>query len=230
MFCVMAAIIARREPRTAIAVLSFFGVCTLFFGYTIARKIRRQRFKATIVEAPGGVRLRGSNSRILMLAALIAVPCAGILFLDDVPLLVQICAWVMFGAIVLLIVAVLTGRVARRFIRFDPQGLTLGGTKLEYQISWDDIADIVEFEMHDNPVVGFDVIRLEAIKVTPESARARVYKALGSNKGWMNRHVVIFPFHFATNAESLCAALKNYSTNREARAGLVKRPALPNGV
>lgn len=39
--------------------------------------------------------------------------------------------------------------------------------------------------------------------------------------------VVIMPMHFATNAELLCAALRNYSANREARADLVRRPALP---
>ena len=88
------------------------------------------------------------------------------------------------------------------------------------------MTDITEFEYADNPMVGFDVHQTELIQVTPESARPRVFKLLGNNKGWMGRDVVIMPLHFATNAESLCAALRNYSSNRAARAALMPRPAL----
>src|SRR5882672_258252 len=189
-FVVLGCFVARRSPRDALFVIAFFGVCALTSGYRIHRKLQRRRFTATTVLAPGGVELRGSNSRMLLLAALIAVPGATIFFVDA-PLMIRVCGWIMVGASALLAILVLTGRVSRRFIRFDPLGLTLGETKFEYTVPWDELAGIVEFEMYDNPVVGFDVLQQELIQVTPESARPRVYQLLGNNKGLVDRHMVI---------------------------------------
>ena len=66
----------------------------------------------------------------------------------------------------------------------------------------------------------------DAILVTPASARPRLEKLFARNKMFAGREVVIMPMHFATNGELLCTALRNYSANREARADLVRRPAL----
>jgi hypothetical protein len=145
------------------------------------------------------------------------------IFLVEAPLLIRICGAVMVGASALLLVMVLTGRVSRRFIRFDPLGITLGETKFEYTVPWDQLTDIDEFEMHDNAVVGFDVSQPEYILVTPDSARDGLYKLLGRNKAWGSREVVIMPSQFATSAEALCAALRTYAGNHEARAGLAPR-------
>ena len=228
-FVVLACLIARRNPRDALLPFTFFGVCALVGGYNIFRKLRRRRFTATTVLAPGGVKLHGSNSRMLLLAALIAIPGATI-FIDDAPLLIRICGAVMVGASALLFVLVLTGRVSRRFIRFDPLGVTLGETKFEYTVPWDELTDITEFEMHDNAVVGFDVLQHELILVAPESARDRLYKLLGRNKAWGSREVVIMPTHFPTSAEALCAALRTYAGNRAARASLTPRLKLGSGT
>jgi len=224
-FVVMGCFIARRSPRDALVGLAFFGVCALWSGYVIFRKLQRRRFTATTVLAPGGVELRASNSRMLLLAAMIAIPGVTIFFVEA-PLLIRVCGWVMVGASALLLFMVLTGRVSRRFIRFDPLGLTLGETKFEYTVPWDELADLGEFEMHDNPVVGFDVLEPGLIQVAPESARPRVHKLLGKNKAWMGRDVIIMVGHFATSAEALSAALRHYAGDRQARAGLVRRPAL----
>jgi len=222
----MGCFIARESPREALFGLTFFGVCALVSGHTIFRKLRRRRFAATTVLAPGGVELRGSNTRTLLLAVLVALPGTAIFFVGDAPIVIRVCGWIMVGTAVALVMLVLSGRVSRTFIRFDPLGLTLGQPKFEYVVPWDELADITEFEMHDNPVVGFDVLRPEAILVTPESARPRIDKLLARNLAFTGREVVIMPLNFATSAELLCAALRNYSTNREARADLVRRPAL----
>jgi hypothetical protein len=224
-FVVLGCIIALRSPRDALFPLALFGVCALSSGYGIFRRLRRRRFQATTVLAPGGVELRGSNSRMLLLAAMIAVPGATIFFVSAPPL-IRACGWVMLGASALLLFLMLTGRVSRRFIRFDPLGITLGETKFEYTVPWDELAGIVEFEMYDNPAVGFDVLQPELVQVKPEAARPRVYKLLGQNKGFVDRHVVIMASHFAVTAEALCAALQNYAGDTQARAGLVRRPAL----
>jgi hypothetical protein len=225
-FVLMGLFIARRNPREALFGIVFFGLCGLTFGYSIARKLRRRRFTAISVAVPGGVKLRGSNSRMLLLAAGVGAPGVAIFLVPDSPLLIRICGTIMLATSALLIAGVVSGFNSRRYLRFDPPGLTVGEPRFEYFIPWDDIVDIVEFEMHDNPCVGFDALRPEHIQVTPESARVRVLKSLDSNKGFVHRHVMIMPFHFGAHAESLCAAIRNYASNREARADLVARPAL----
>ena len=118
MFVVFAAFNARKSPRDALVGFTFFGVCALAAGFNIARKLRRRRFSATIVAAPGGVKLHGSNSRILLIAALIAVPGVTIFFVEA-PLIIRICGGIMLGASAFAVVGVLTGRFSRRFLRFD---------------------------------------------------------------------------------------------------------------
>lgn len=225
-FVAMACFIASRSPRDAVFPLIFFGLCAWVAGYTIHRKLRRRRFTATTVLAPGGIELHASNTRILLLAVLVAAPGIAILYFSDAPMLVRICGWVMVISAAALVVLILSGRFSRLFIRFDPLGLTVGQSSFEYVVPWDELTDIDEFEMHNNPMVGFDVRQEELILVTPESARVKLDKLLARNKMFSGRQVVIVPMHFATNAELLCAALRNYSANRAARADLVRRPAL----
>jgi hypothetical protein len=228
-FVVMGCVIARSSPRDALFGLAFFGVCALTFGFNIYRKIRRRRFTATTVLAPGGVELRASNFRMLGLAAMIGIPGVTSFFVEA-PLLIRICGWIMVGAAALLLFLVLTGRVSRRFIRFDPLGVTLGEPKFEYTVPWDELDDIEEFEMYDNAVVGFVVRDPGLIQVAPEGAHDRVYKLLGKNEGWTGRHVIIMVGQFAITAEALCAALRNYAGNAQARADLVRRPQLGSGT
>lgn len=223
-------LIAWREGlREALFPLSFFGVCALVSGYVVVRKLRRRRFTATIASVPGGVALRASNTRSLGLAALIAVAVAPVFFLDDAPLLIIICAAVALGGSALLVIGVLSGRISRRFLRFDPPGLTIGEAKYECLILWDQIADLAEFEMHDNTVVGFNLVNPQSLLVKPESAAARAFKMLARNEAYSGRHVVIMPMHFGVHAESLCAAIRNYMTNPEARKALVGKLAIGTG-
>ncbi len=218
-----------RDPRGALMPLTFFAVCALAFGYRIFRQFRRRRFAATTVRVPGGVKLRGSNSRVLLLAALVAAPGIAI-FLAPTPLVIRICGGVMLGGSALLVYLVVTGRISRRFLRFDPLGLTIGEPGHEFVVAWDGIVDLAEYELHRNAVVGFNIPNADAIVVTPESMRSRVLARLARNEAWSGRHVVIMAVHFGVPAESLCTAIGTYVRNREARAELVPKPALPSAL
>lgn len=226
-FVVAGSFITWKNWREGIAPLVIFGVCALSSGYNIYRKLRRRRFTATTVQAPGGVKLQASNARMLLLAGLIGAPGVTI-FLVEAPLLIRICGWIMVGAAATLLFLVITGRVSKRFIRFDPLGLTLGESKFEYTVPWDLMADLAEFEFHSNACVGFNVLQPESVLVEPESARQRMYKSLGNN-GYMGRDVVIMVGQFAISAEALISALKTYVDDPQARAGLVPLPALKMG-
>jgi len=219
-------ILLRDKPRDALMPLTFFGVCTITLGFNIYRKLGRRRFTATRVSVAGGVKLRGSNARMLLLAAGIGIPGITI-FLVESPIYIYVCGGIMLAASAWLLFAVASGRIASRFIRFDPPGLTIGEWSYEYFIPWDEIVDVAEFEVVDNASVGFDVLNPDAILVKPESFRAAVLKGFANNKGLSDRCVVFMARHFAVPAEALAAALANYSSDRDARAELVARPALP---
>lgn len=227
-FAAMSLLIASREGlREALFPLCFFGACALVSGYVVVRKWRRHRFTATSASAPGGVALHASNARMLGVAALIAVAVTPIFFVRDRPLLLTLCASLALGGSVLLVIGVLSGRFSRRFLRFDPPGLTLGEGPYECLFLWDQIADLTELEMYDNAAVGFNVANPDTLLVTPESARARMNRKLASNVAFTGRHVVIMTLHFGVSAQALCAAIRNYIANPEARRELVAKPALP---
>jgi hypothetical protein len=162
---------------------------------------------------------------MLLLAALIGIPAIPI-FLIQTPLLLQICGVVMLAASAWLVFAVSTGRVSKRFLRFDPPGLTMGNARVELLMPWDEIVNVVEIEIHDNAAVGFDVADLNAIAVTPAALRAKQLGVLVKSQAYTGRHVVIMAAHFDVPAESLCAALINYAGNVAARDELVARPSL----
>jgi hypothetical protein len=226
-FVAMSLFIASRDGlREALFPLCFFGVCALVSGYVIVRKLRRRRFTAKFASVPGGVALHASNARMLGVAALIAIAVAPVFFVNDPPLLLTLCAVVALGGSALVLFFVVSGRFSRRFLRFDPPGLTLGDGQHECLYLWDHIVDLDEFEMQDNAAVGFNLVNPDALLVKPETARAQVYKTMGRNAGFTGRHVVIMPMHFGVSAEALCAAIRNYMANPEARRELVAKPAI----
>jgi hypothetical protein len=140
----------------------------------------------------------------------------------------RICGVVMLAASGWLAFAVLTGRIARRFLRFDPPGLTIGEAKYEFFIPWDAVTDVVEFELADNASVGITVMDPDAIEVTPAGMRAQVLHGLVNNFAMTGCHVAMMATHFNVPAESLAAAISNYARNPHARAELVAKPALPS--
>jgi hypothetical protein len=214
-----------RQPREALLPLTFFAVCAITFSANILRKRRRRRFTASAASVPGGVKLRGSNARMSMLAVLIAAPGIAI-FLVPTPVYIRACGAVALGAGAWLLFMVFSGRIARRFLRFDPPGLTVGEPSHEYFVPWDVIDHVVEFELVDNASVGFRVRDFEAVTVSPPDKRDKLYKAFANNAALSGPHVVFMASHFNVPAEALCAAIRNYAENPAARFELVPRPGL----
>jgi hypothetical protein len=162
---------------------------------------------------------------MLLLALGIGVP-GGVVFLVPSPLLIRICGVVMLGAAAWLLFGVVTGRFARRFLRFDPLGLTVGEFKHEYVVPWNAIADVREFEMVDNASVGIALADPGVLLVTPPDRIDAVLKGFANNRGMTGFDIVLMAAHFNVPAEALCAAIRNYSQNPEARAELIAKPAL----
>jgi hypothetical protein len=224
-FTAIGAFMLFDRPRDALMPLTFFGVCAISAGFNIGRKLRRRRFTATSASVPGGVRLTGSKLRMLLLAAGIAIPAIG-LFVVPTPVYIRVCGAIMFAASGWLLFMVVSGRISRRFLRFDPPGLTVGEPGFEYFVPWDEIVHVGEFELVDNASVGFRVRDPEAIVVTPAGRRRKMLKGLANNEALSGRHVVFMAAHYNVPAEALCAAIRNYAQNPAARAELVPLPAL----
>ena len=120
----------------------------------------------------------------------------------------------------------------------------------QYQVAWDSIQDLAEYEFADNPVVGFNIAGLEeamamqtekargalnpmangfvstGVHVTPAERSPKAMKRLVSNRRSLRRHVAIFPMHFGLDSGVLAAAIATYLLDPSARASLARQPAL----
>jgi hypothetical protein len=230
LFCALGIFILFRDLRMGAGSLLFFGPCLAFAVQRIATKRRRDRFNATLVSAIGGVELRMSTSRLALTGLFMLCPGVAMFVFDKVPLHVQICGGVFLVAGAAALLAANTGVVSRRFLRFDPEGITLGEWRYSIQTGWDNVTNVAEFEYANNDCVGFDVVDPDLVRVTPEGRHAKWMKGAGNNAALMGRQVIIMPAHFAVDAAPLAMALARYALDARARAELKPRPALTQGI
>lgn len=225
-FVAIGLFLLRKEPRAALMPLTFFGSCAAVFAINIHRKLRRRRFTATSVQVAGGVKLHRSGGRMLLLAGLVAVPGIAI-FITPAPLLIRLCGGVMLAASAWLIFAVLTGRIARVFLRFDPLGLTFGYGSDEVLVPWNAVVDVSEFDIADNACVGVTISDFAALLVKPEERREQILRAYMRHFSLSGGRFVLMAAHFNVPAENLAGAIRHYAQDASARADLVPHRALP---
>jgi hypothetical protein len=250
-FCVAGLFGVWRSPedRKLWAALAFFALCTLVAVEIVLTKLRRERFEAMRVEVVGGVPIRFAVARFVVLGVGMTV-VAGTMSFAPVPALARVCAAVVGVAAIWLLGAIATGHIGRRFIQFDPAGLTVSEGSFQYQVAWDSILDLAEYEFADNPVVGFNIAGLEeamamqtekarrastpmvngfvpsGVHVTPAERSLKAMKRLVSNRRSLRRHVAIIPMHFGLDSGVLAAAIATYLLDPSARASLARQPAL----
>src|SRR5262245_33055328 len=157
-FCAGSVFILPRDPRMGAGTLLMFGPCLALAADRIRSKRRRDRFDATLVSAPGGVELHMSKRNFLVIS--LAAICIGssVFFYRNAPNLILAGGGLFVVAGIAAAVAVVSGVFARRFLRFDPEGITIGEWRYSYQVDWDNIANLAEFEYASNDCVGFQVI------------------------------------------------------------------------
>jgi len=229
MFCgigVFLLVVSPKDRPTATTCLTFFGVCAFVFAHGIARKYRRRRFNAQLVAAPPGVKLRMSPLRLLFIALLMAIPSLASLVFAPHDWVLVVCAGLFLAMAAGLIAVILSGRVARTFMRFDVAGLTVGQGSFEYLVPWNNIVNVSEFEFTRNECVGIVIADPAALLVTPDSQRARLKKALSNNLALCGCHIVFMTVHFGVDAGPLVAALRRYAMDAGARRELLPKPAL----
>lgn len=226
LFCSIGVLMLFDEPPAALAIIGTFGAGALFSGLRIRSKRRRQAFAATSVAVAGGVELHGSLSRMGMVTGFILLVGIAPFLIPDAPLLARIAGGVALGLGGWSLYALLTGRFTRRFLRFDPLGLTINEVKYEYTVPWDAMMNVDEFDLYRNACVGITVSDPDALLFRPESMKAKVLKGFANNRALSGRDIVVMAVHYNVPAESLCGAIRNYAQDAAARADLVPKPAL----
>ncbi len=227
LFCAGALFILPGDPRVGTGCLLMFGPCALLAIERIRSKRRRASFNATLVSAPGGVELRMSKANFMLMGLLAVGMGLSVFFYPDTPTWVLLAGSTFLLAGVGMMAMAASGVLARRFLRFDPEGLTLGEWSYSFRVDWDNVADLAEFEYASNDCVGFNIVQPERVTVTPETRRPRFIKRAGRNAGWLGRDVILMPTHFAVDSASLALALARYASDASARPELIAHPALP---
>jgi len=227
LFCAGALFILPRDPRVGTGCLLMFAPCALLAIERIRSKRRRASFNATLVAAPGGVELCMSKTRFMLFGLLAIGPGLSVFFYENTPIWVLLAGGTFLLAGAGMMATAASGVLARRYLRFDPEGLTLGEWSYSFRVDWDNFADLAEFEYASNDCIGFNIVDPERVRVLPETRRPRFIKRAGRNAGWLGRDVVLMPTHFAVDAASLALALARYASDASARAELTPRPALP---
>lgn len=207
-FCVAAVFVLHSNPadRMAWAALAFFGLCALVGATSLVHKLRRRQFQATRVDVVEGVPIRAAGANRLVLGIGLTVAAAAFLA-APVPWLAQACAPVMGAAGLWLLGMVATVKLRQRFLQFDAAGLTVGEGGFQYQVAWNNIVRIAEFEYAGVLFVGLAIADEGAVPVTPATRTPNALRRCGRNLRSMGAHVVLAPMHFGLESGVLVAAI-----------------------
>jgi hypothetical protein len=228
-FCLAALVIWPHDWRRAVVTLTFFGACTAGFAFTIARKLRSRRFRATQVSIAGSVDIPISRTRFVIIAAVTIVIGAVLVFVErEGGWVMQAIGWglLLFGAG--LIAGQAMGLLGRQYLRFEPGGIVVGERRYSFTVPWEAMEAIGTGEYHDNAVVLLGFSNLDMIQVSPETQRARLYKRIAFCRGWFHTDWFIMCENYGLASAPLAAALARYLNDPEARKELAPRIGLPS--
>ena len=226
-FCAVGAWLLPREPRPAIAVLTFFGVGAAAFGFQVVRKLRARRQRPLQSTLVGGVLIRPSRLKAVLLAgALLSIGVAFGASGDAFPWLMHAIGWLSMGIGMLLLGGIVLGWVPVGGLRFDPEGITIHRAGWCYLVAWDNIAALAGGELHDHPVLLLRLHDPAAVPVQPEARRRRFVRQLESTRTYFAADVAVMTGFYPLDLHLLLPALQRYVADPEARTELVPPTAL----
>lgn len=231
-FCVIGllALYSTGGDLGLLAAFVFFALCALVNAVTVSAKLRARRFRASRVEVAQGVPIRGGNGYLAMLGVGLTVVAVTI-FIAPWPWVAKACAAVMGAAGLCLLGAIATGLLRRRFVQFDPAGLTVGTIGFEYLITWDNILSVTTFEYVGNLFVGIDIERPVDVAVTPAARTQRALRQFDRTRRSMGIEVALLPMHFGLEPAVLAAAIATHLADARSRStAQFDRLALPGSA
>lgn len=215
-----------KDFRVGITTLAFFGPCFVLFVHTILRKLRLQKQSTVGARVVGGTPIRPSKARIALLGlGLLVVGTILAVFQPDQNRVYLGCAVItaLVGAAVLGGLA--TGLLARSFIQFDPQGISIGRFGGTATVPWSAITQLARGEIHSNPTVLVWVDR-QAVRSEPAAYLAKLHKQMDSSQRWLGADFAIMSSTYGIDAPVLLAALERYTASPEARDELAVQAKL----
>jgi hypothetical protein len=214
------------DPDVAIVTLALFGSSFALFANTVWRKFRYRRLAGASIAVVGGVPIRAGLARPIGIGLWITI--MGGLMAGFSGTYGPVFRWLsaaiaLAGLVVLGLVAL--GRYSGRFLRFDPEGLTIAERGWQVMLPWDSITGVQVRSLNDNPMLFVDVADLGALVVTPADATGKAMAKWTRNSSWMGAPFAIMTGEFGTDAPVLAGAIATYVQNHAARRSLT--PALP---
>lgn len=247
------------EPAASVPALatgSFFGLCAAVALRSLVGKaaLRRSLASPAMVSVVGGVAIPMRRRPLWLTAgALCLVGGLGVLSGRTIAALYPWLSGLIALAGLVLAGGLVTGRIARRRLRFAPDGLWVEGREYRFCLPWDGLrADLGE--INDNPVVWLSVSGAAAVLRTvtlhPSAAAgdagtqatslARARRAVrrelsrlsgGDSGGGSDDRpdpgggIVVFPQQYGLDGVRLCEAVTRYAGDEASRRELV--PVLP---
>jgi hypothetical protein len=225
-FVAIGLVVLWSEPDVGIVTLALFGSCLALFAHNIWRKFHYRNLAGARIAVVGGVPIRAGLARPIGLGLWIAT-MGGLMagFGGNYgPVFQWLSAGVaLAGFAVLGLVAL--GRYSGRFLRFDPEGLTIAERGWQVLLPWDSITDVQVGSYNDNPMLFLHVADPGALVVAPPEAGGKAMAKFASNQSWMGAPFAIMTGEFGTDAPVLAGAIATYVQNHAARRSLT--PALP---
>lgn len=226
LFTLAGLLIIRRDFNTGIVTLALFGLCFVHAVGVIVRKRRLQRQQAGAVAASvaGGVPLRQSRVRMLLLAgALLAIGATHAAFTTH-PVQIGI-GWLLLAVGGVMLAGLLSGRLYTDYLQFDPDGLSLGNRRGLAFVPWDAITGVARADLHTHPIVLLRV-DLNAVQARPATHGPRLLKQMGRTHGQFGADFAIMTTVYGFDAPVLLAALRRYATEPATRHELRRPPQL----
>jgi hypothetical protein len=214
------------DPDVGIVTLALFGSCLALFAHNIWRKFHYRSLAGARIAVVGGVPIRAGLARPIGLGLWIAI-MGGLMagFGGNYgPVFQWLSAGVaLAGLSVLGLVAL--GRFSGRFLRFDPEGLTIAERSWQVLLPWEGIIGVHVGSFNDNPMLFLHVADPGALVIAPPDAAGKAMAKMARNQSWIGAPFAIMTGEFGTDAPVLAGAIATYVQNHAARRSLI--PALP---
>lgn len=219
-------VIIRRDFNTGIVTLVFFGLCFAHAVHVILRKRRAQKQVALTVRLQGGVPIRQSRARMVLLGgSLLAVGGTQLAFGPQNDWLLIGIGWFLVGVSTMLLLGVVLGLLPAGYLQFDPEGITFAQRGGKVAVPWHAITGLARGDMTNNPVV-LVTVDADAIQVEPASYRLKAFKQMGSSRGMTGADFFIMSGAYGIDAPVLLAALRRYAREPATRQELRNGPRL----
>lgn len=208
----------------SILCITFLGLGAIAMAATIIRKLRESKFDGVAVEVLGGVNIKPSRFRIIVLSgSLIILGLIMVTFGTAMPILLKIISWFILLTGLALTALLILGKIPVGFLRFDSKHFVIGKRRHSICIDWDGLERVEPGDVSGNSAVFIWLKSPEAIKTVPPTYQAAAFKEINTTERWLGAHFVIITQMFGFSGPILAGALMRYKEHPNAREELGKR-------